>query len=262
MKKMKIVTAAVGILCTVMVCTLVMGRLFIRASEIEEGENDVEALEPYITEEQENSGNQQEEIIIQEETEDLYYQGLIYYLNSYQNECEMIYLQSCLEYASLEEEIGRKRYDMGEITPAEVKAYEAKRASVEAQLAAAENQRNYYGLFLKENGLDYADYPIKETKDVKSSEYYIGQYPAKNHMTMAGYVTNYQNALAYLEAKKIETEYLTMQTDSAKHLYDAGEISTLELKQQEVSLAKAIYEQEQYYVEMNLAYANLLLYCR
>lgn len=55
MKKMKIVTAAVGILCTVMVCTLAMGRLFIRASEIEEGENDVEALEPYITEEQENS---------------------------------------------------------------------------------------------------------------------------------------------------------------------------------------------------------------
>ena len=38
--------------------------------------------------------------------------------------------------------------------------------------------------------------------------------------------------------------------------------SKLELMQQETSLAKAQYELEQYYVEMNLAYLNLVVYCR
>ncbi len=84
----------------------------------------------------------------------------------------------------------------------------------------------------------------------------------KNDMTMAGYVTNYRNALAYIDAKKMELDSLTMKLDAAKLLYEAGESSKLELKQQEAAVAKAQYELEQYYVEMNLAYVNLILYCR
>ena len=53
-----------------------------------------------------------------------------------------------------------------------------------------------------------------------------------------------------------------MKLDSAKLLYSEGEISKLELKQQETALAKAQYELEQYYVEMNLAYVNLMIYCK
>ena len=65
-------------------------------------------------------------------------------------------------------------------------------------------------------------------------------------MTMAGYVTSYNNALAYIDAKKIEIESLTMKMDAANLLYEAGELSKMELKQQETALAKAQYELEQY----------------
>ena len=148
------------------------------------------------------------------------------------------------------------------MTAADVKSYQAQQASIEAQIKVAKNQSNYNNLFLKENNLDYNDYVIQEAKNVENIDYYIEQYPAKNHMTMAGYVTSYNNALAYIEAKKMEIESLTMKMDSAKLLYEAGELSKLELKQQEAALAKAQYELEQYYVEMNLAYINLITYCK
>lgn len=80
-------------------------------------------------------------------------------------------------------------------------------------------------------------------------------------MTIAGYVTTYNNALAYIKAKKVEIEALNMKLDSAKLLYSNGEISRVEMKQQETGLAKAQYELEQYYVEMNQAYINLITYC-
>lgn len=286
--------------CVLMVWVILIGQFHIKASEIGENENKEAALDPDAIEVQESSedeeeliletepeeSNSEEEMVTEEDKaeiaggiedgillqdmeeknldseDNLYYQGLLYYLNRYQNECAIVYLQACLEYAGIEEEISREMYDMGKITSAEVKSYEAKLALVKAQLTAAENQKSYNDLFLKEHGLDYSDYIIKEKKDVKSKEYYIEQYPEKNHMTMAGYVTSYKNAMVYMEAKQVEIEGLTMQADSARLLYDAGEISKLELKQQEVSLAKALYEQQQYYVEMNLAYVNLVLYCR
>ena len=192
----------------------------------------------------------------------LYEKGLIYYLNRYQYDCEIVYLQSYLEYVKLEVAACEEMYNMGEMTAADVKSYQAQQASIEAQIKVAKNQSNYNNLFLKENNLDYNDYVIQEAKNVENIDYYIEQYPAKNHMTMAGYVTSYNNALAYIEAKKMEIESLTMKMDSAKLLYEAGELSKLELKQQEAALAKAQYELEQYYVEMNLAYINLITYCK
>lgn len=192
----------------------------------------------------------------------LYYQGFIYYCNKYQYECEISYLQKYLECINLEVDACQKMYDLGDITAADLKSYQAKQASVEAQITVAKNQRDYNDLYLKENNLDYSDYVIKEKKDVQSIDDYLKQYPAKNHMTMAGYVTRYQNALAYIGAKETEIDALGMQVDAAKLLYDAGEISKMELKQQEAAVAKAQYELEQYYVEMNLAYINLIIYSR
>lgn len=194
-------------------------------------------------------------------SDSLYYQGLKYYCSKYQYECEIVYLEKYLEYIALEEEAGKEIYNMGEMTAADLKSYEAQQASIEAQIKVAENQREYYNLFLKENNLDYSDYSLKDKKDVNNLDYYLEQYPTKNHMTIAGYVMSYNNALAYIEAKKVELDALTMKLDSAKLLYEAGEISKLEWKQQETAVAKAQYELEQYYVEMNLAYVNLMSYC-
>jgi len=195
-------------------------------------------------------------------SENLYYQGLSYYLNQYKYESEIIYLQSYLEYVKLEVAASEDMYDIGELTAADVKSYEAQQASIEAQIQVAKNQCSYNNRFLKENNLDYSGYVLKEKKNVEGVDSYIEQFSAKNHMTIAGYVTSYNDALAYIEAKKVEIEALTMKLDSTKLLYEAGEVSKLELKQQEVALAKAQYELEQYYVEMNLAYVNIKAYCR
>ncbi|MCI8509513.1 MAG: hypothetical protein HFJ06_13275 [Lachnospiraceae bacterium] len=196
------------------------------------------------------------------EEDALYYQGLIFYCNRYQYDCEITYLQKYLEYINLEVDACKEMYSLGEITAADLQSYQAKQASVEAQLTVAKNQRDYNVLFLKENNLDYSSYVIKEKKDVQSVNDYLNQYPAKNHMTMAGYVTGYQNALAYAGAKEMEIDALEMQQAAAKLLYDAGEISKMEFKQQETAVAKAQYELEQYYVEMNLAYINLVIFCK
>lgn len=198
----------------------------------------------------------------EEQVAALYDQGLKYYCNCYQYECEIVYLKKYLEYVRLEVAACKEMHDLGEMTAADLKSYQARQASIEAQIKVAENQKSYNNLFLEDNNLDYHDYVIKEKKNVKSIEDYLEQYPEKNHMTMAGYVTNYNNALAYIEAKKMELDALEMKLDAAKLLYNAGEMSKLELKQQEIDVAKAQYELEQYYVEMNLAYINLNIYCR
>lgn len=218
---------------------------------------------------QENTaGNVENDIEVQDMEEEalasdsLYYQGLKYYCSRYQYECEIVYLEKYLEYIILEVDAGKAIYNMGEMTAADLKSYEAQQASIEAQIKVAKNQREYYNLFLKENNLDYSEYSLTDKKDVNNLDYYLEQYPSKNHMTIADYVMNYNNALAYIEAKKVELDSLTMKLDSAKLLYSTGEISKLELKQQETALAKAQYELEQYYVEMNLAYVNLMIYCK
>lgn len=214
------------------------------------------------------AGNMENDIEAQDMEEDtlasdsLYYQGLKYYCSRYQYECEIAYLEKYLEYIILETDAGKEIYNMGEMTAADLKSYEAQQASIEAQIKVAKNQREYYNLFLKENNLDYSEYSLKDKKNVNNLDYYLEQYPSKNHMTIADYVTSYNNALAYIEAKKVELDALTMKLDSAKLLYSTGEISKLELKQQETALAKAQYELEQCYVEMNLAYVNLLIYCK
>lgn len=243
---------------------MMIGRLQTVASEIYETDNgisvELETFEKQELEEINSTENQIEDV--KKDSDGIYYQGLIYYCNRYQYECEAVYLQKYLEYMNLEVDACKEMYNMGEITAADLKSYQAKQALTEAQITVAKNQRDYNDLFLKENNLDYSNYVIKEEKDVKSVDDYVAKYPGKNHMTMAGYVIGYHDALAYIGAKEIEIDALATQLDAAKLLYDAGEISKMEFKQQEVAAAKAQYELEQYYVEMNLAYINLLIYTR
>ena len=193
-------------------------------------------------------------------SESIYNYGLKYYLNRYLYDRETKYLQTYLEYLELEVAAGKEMYEVGDITEADVKMYQAQKAMVEAQIQAAKNQISYNDMFLNKNHLDYSDYVVKEEKDMKEIDYYMERYTGKNYMTIAGYVTTY-NALAYIKAKKVEIEALNMKLDSAKLLYSNGEISRVEMKQQETGLAKAQYELEQYYVEMNQAYINLITYC-
>ena len=194
-------------------------------------------------------------------SESIYNYGLKYYLNRYLYDRETKYLQTYLEYLELEVAAGKEMYEVGDITEADVKMYQAQKAMVEAQIQAAKNQISYNDMFLNKNHLDYSDYVVKEEKDMKEIDYYMERYTGKNYMTIAGYVTTYNNALAYIKAKKVEIEALNMKLDSAKLLYSNGEISRVEMKQQETGLAKAQYELEQYYVEMNQAYINLITYC-
>ena len=152
-------------------------------------------------------------------SESIYNYGLKYYLNRYLYDRETKYLQTYLEYLELEVAAGKEMYEVGDITEADVKMYQAQKAMVEAQIQAANNQISYNDLFLN-----------------------------KNH-------------LENIKAKKVEIEALNMKMDSAKLLYSNGEISRVEMKQQETGLAKAQYELEQYYVELNQAYINLITYC-
>mgnify|MGYP005942859803 FL=1 len=194
-------------------------------------------------------------------SESIYNYGLKYYLNRYLYDRETKYLQTYLEYLELEVAAGKEMYEVGDITEADVKMYQAQKEMIEAQIQAANNQISYNDLFLNKNHLDYSDYVVKEEKDMKEIDYYMERYTGKNYMTIAGDVTTYNNALAYIKAKKVEIEALNMKMDSAKLLYSNGEISRVEMKQQETGLAKAQYELEQYYVEMNQAYINLITYC-
>ncbi len=80
-------------------------------------------------------------------SENLYYQGLSYYLNQYKYESEIIYLQSYFEYVKLEVAASEDMYDIGEFTAADIKSYEAHRASIEAQIQVAKNQSSYNNRF-------------------------------------------------------------------------------------------------------------------
>lgn len=110
-------------------------------------------------------------------------------------------------------------------------------------------------------GLQYNDYDMKVLKNVKSIDYYINKYPELDYMTIARYVTDYNNAVAGIDAKKVEIDALEGTIEMAELLLKEGELSQLELEEKEVSLAKAQYELEQYYVSMNMAYHNLITLC-
>ena len=69
------------------------------------------------------------------------------------------------------------------------------------------------------------------------------------------------NAVAQIQAKEVEIDSLQTDVAMGKVLLDAGEISKLEYKEKEVSLAKAQFELEQQYVAMNVSYWQLMMLC-
>lgn len=187
--------------------------------------------------------------------------GLYYYIQKYQYDCKAVYLNQYIEYITLQVTACEKMYELGDTTETVLKSYRAQKAIAEADLQTAYNESAYNNLYLTKNNLDYTDYNMKEIKEIQSIEYYMENYPEKDYMTMARYVTDYNNAVAGIHAKKLEIEALEAESESANLLYEQGEISKIELAEKEVALAQAEYELETYYVSMNLAVYNLTGIC-
>lgn len=93
-------------------------------------------------------------------------------------------------------------------------------------------------------------------------EYLQLECPEGDHMSVSRYVTDYRNAVSYIEAQKLEVEAQRLRLDMDKLLFDAGELSALAFSEQKLALAKAEYELELYYVDMNLSWAELMRFIR
>ena len=191
-----------------------------------------------------------------------YQNGLPYFLNKYQYDCRVTYMKKYMAYMDAQMKIYQEMYNLGEVTEAALNSYKAQKVLTEAELQTAQNESNYYNLYLTENKLNYSDYNIKLLKDIESIDYYRENYPEKDYMTIARYVTDYNNAVIYIHAKEVEVDSLKKSVAMSKMLLEEGELSEIEYMESEVSLAKAEYELEQYYVGMNMAYVNIVLYCR
>ncbi len=193
--------------------------------------------------------------------EKTYYQGLYYYISNYQYESRIEYLNEYLTFVDLEINLEQKAFDLGESTQLEVDQYIAEKTKVETEIQISKNQMEYNNMYLSTCAFDYAEFSLYADKQIESMDYYASTFPKKDCMTMAGYVTSYKNSKAYIEAQNAQIDLLTSKCEAAQTMFDCGEISELQLKEQNMELKKAQYDLKQYYVEMNLAYANLMIYC-
>lgn len=190
-----------------------------------------------------------------------YRNGLPYYLNQYQYDCKITYMRKYITYVDAQIKVYQELYSLGEVTEAVLQAYKAQKTVAEAELQTAQNERDYYNLYIKENELDYSDYDVKSLKSIEGIDYYRENYPEKSYMTIARYVTNYNNAVTYIHAKQVELDSLKKNVEISKMLLEEGELSEIEYLESEISLANTEYELEQYYVSMNMAYVNIVSYC-
>lgn len=191
-----------------------------------------------------------------------YQNGLPYFFYKYQYDCEITYMKKYVAYMDAQEKIYQEMYELGEVTEAALQSYKAQKKLAEAELQTAQNESAYYNLYLKENKLDYSDYNMKLLKDIESIDYYRENYPEKDYMKIARYVTDYNNAVTYINAKQAEVGSIKKSLALSKMLLEEGELSEIEYMESEVSLARAEYELEQYYVSMNVAYVNIVSYCK
>lgn len=187
--------------------------------------------------------------------------GKYYFFQKYLYDCNAQYLEDYIEYLELQVSAYEEMYRLGEITESDLKTCRAQKTLAQAELEITKNESTYYGLYLTKNGLDYNKAEIKELKEIKSMDYYIEKYPEKDYMTIARYVTDYRNATAGIDAKQAEIDALKVTVKMAGVLLQEGEVSKLEYAKKSVSLAKAQYEQEQRYVELNIAYLRLTMLC-
>ena len=191
-----------------------------------------------------------------------YENGLPYFLNKYQYDCKAAYLKKYVAYMDAQIKAYQEMYELGEVTEDTLNSYKAQKALTEAELQTAQNESAYYNLYLTENNLDYSDYNVKSLKDMENLEYYRENYPEKDYMTIARYVTDYNNAVTYINAKQAEVDSLKKSLAMSKMLLDEGELSKIEYMEREVTLANAQFELEQNYVSMNMAYVNIESYCK
>lgn len=276
MKKMKFENL---ILAALLVFIVFIGQMRISASELHDDstEENISVSEEVLSEEDQEevilSKEASEEVTVFEDEEKIetqleeaaegdtsYYKGLQYYLNYYKYSCEAKYLQSYLEYLQLSSDICRTMHDAGDMTEADVKICEAEYAMEDARRMQAERECTHYSLYLKEHNRDYSDFKLRESKKVHDAEYYFERYPACDHMTVSRYVTDYKNAISYIEAKKLEVEALQTKLEMDRLLFEEGELSKQAFLEQKLTLAKAEYELELYYIDMNLSWVQLMLY--
>lgn len=192
----------------------------------------------------------------------LYERGLPYFLSKYQYDCKISYMEKYIAYLDAQVNIYQEMYQLGEVTEAALQSCKAQKALAEAELRTAQNESAYYNLYITENELDYSDFDVKTLKGMEGIDYYRENYPEKDYMTMFRYVTDYNNAVINIEAKQKQVDSLKTSLAMSKLLLEEGELSEMEYMESEVSLANAEYELEQYYVSMNMAYVNIVLYCR
>lgn len=187
--------------------------------------------------------------------------GKYYFFQKYLYDCNAAYLEDYIAYLGLQVSAYEEMYRLGEITEGDLKSCQSQKALVQAELETARNESAYYQLYLTKNGLDYSKEEIKSVKEIESMDYYIEKYPKKDYMTIARYVTDYHNATVGITAKQAEIDALAVNLKMAGMLLQEGEISELEYAQKRVALAKAQYELEQKYVELNIAYWRLTMLC-
>lgn len=187
--------------------------------------------------------------------------GKYYFFQKYLYDCNAAYLEDYIAYLELQVSAYEEMYRLGEITEGDLKSCQSQKALAQAELETAKNESAYYQLYLTKNGLAYSNEEIKSVKEIEGVDYYIEKYPKKDYMTIARYVTDYQNATVGITAKQAEIDALTVNLKMAGMLLQEGEISELEYAQKGVSLAKAQYELEQKYVELNVAYWRLTMLC-
>lgn len=189
-----------------------------------------------------------------------YEKGLFYYLNQYQYDCKVAYMEQYIDYIELEVAIYQEMYDLGEVTELVLNSCKAQKTAAEAEMKMAQNESAYYGLYLTENKLEYSDFNMKERKEIQTLEYYKEKNPNIDSMVFARYITDYNNAILGIDSKMVLMESLETEVAMAELLVTEGELSQKELKEKRLTLAQAQYEIEQYYVQMNIAYLNLKPY--
>ena len=209
------------------------------------------AIEEMLSDEEKKEKGEEELNDLDDQT------GMYYFFQKYLYDCNAVYFEAYIDYLELQVAACEEMYGLGEITEANLKSYQAQKTLAEAELKVAKNESAYNNLYLVKNGLDYSEADIKEIKEIESMDYYIEKYPKKDYMTIARYVTDYNNAIIQIHAKQTEISALSTSVKMAERLLEEGEISKLEYAEKEVSLAKAQYELEQQYVELNVAYWRL-----
>ncbi len=187
--------------------------------------------------------------------------GKYYFFQKYLYDCNAVYLEKYIAHLQLQISACEQVYQMGNTTEAVLESYKAQKALAEAELTVAKNESEYNNLYLTKNELDYSDIDMKEIRTVESVDYYIENYPEVDYMKLARYVTDCNNAIAGIQAKKVEINALETDVTMAGLLLEVGEISQLEYSEKEITLAKAQFELEQQYVAMNVGYWQLMMLC-